>query len=48
MSPADEPQSDSAITLWVCSSRCWQDGGPHDETCHPIHFDRRSEEPADG
>lgn len=23
-------------TVWSCSVRCWQEDGPHDDTCHPI------------
>lgn len=22
------------MTQWICSSRCWQEGGPHDDSCH--------------
>ena len=25
-----------SATQWSCSSRCWQEGGPHDESCHII------------
>ena len=25
-------------TQWTCSSRCWQEGGPHDDSCQGHHL----------
>jgi hypothetical protein len=30
----------AGASVWNCSSRCWQEGGPHDETCTPKVFFR--------
>ena len=26
----------SGTEQWICSSRCWQEGGPHDEQCRRV------------
>ncbi len=29
----------SSGAQWFCSSRCWQEGGPHDEACRSeVHY----------
>ena len=33
------------IVQWVCSQRCWSEGGPHDELCKPLTNNAGLEEP---
>lgn len=37
--PSDCPEGfEVAGAIWNCSARCWQEGGPHDDTCKSTNF----------
>lgn len=41
-----EPEFIPSGAIWSCSSRCWQEGGPHDETCRETVLYRRRDDDA--